>query len=308
MTDSRYFLHGILTPGGSLISELTDTSPSTSTELVTGYSSGHPNPLFRSIRSQKPAAGFACNAIAQVLGLFSAGGNVYSLDMSAGNTDLGYRKGQNLGERHAVGEAYHERLRFSQGFMVWDTIKAAHQQNADITCRLFAVYDGSNNPVAQVGTGALSGTPAAVQYYTLGPTYVNSVRVDNEVDFNLASGLQILQSGSAGEIWDRYAGVQQTDDIMTLTLHGKPWANYGITGATITPTVVQYLRAKDPDGENVAEGTASHIKITATNGIIVPDNAQGAENNPVQNTLALAFRAATGAASVLAFNTTSTIP
>jgi hypothetical protein len=308
MSEQRYFLHGILTPSGALISELTDTSPQTSTELVTGYSSGHPSPLFRAIAAQKPQASFTCHAIAQVLGLFAAGGNVYSLDLSAGNTDLGYRQGQNLGERYAVASAYHERLRLSRALVVWDTIRATHQQTAEIACRLFAVYDGLNNPIVQVGTGALAGTPAAVQYYTLGPTYVNGVRLENEVDFNLTSGLQILQSGSAGEIWDRFAGIQQTDDKLTLNLHGKPWAAYGITGASIVTTVVQYLRAKQADGANVADGTPSHIRITASNGNIVPDNASGAQNNPVQNTLNLALRAADGASSVLAFSAVSTIP
>jgi hypothetical protein len=251
--------------------------------------------------AQKPQVSFTCNAVAQILGLFNAGLNVHSLDMSAAVVDLGYRQGKNLSDRYGTGDASNEKLRLTQAMMVWDTIRAVHQQNAEIVCRILPAYNGTANPIINVGTGTLTGTPAATQFFTLGPTYVNGVRLENEIDFTLASGVALLQSGSAGEVWDRYIGVNNTDDILTLTTHGKPWSAYGITGGAISANVVQYMRAKDPDGANEADGTAAHVKITATNGIIVPDGTTGAGNTPSQNTLTISLRAADGSSNALAF-------
>jgi len=258
------------------------------------------------VRGQKPDVTFDSAALGQILAAIVAGGNNYCLDLSAGNTDLEYRRGQNVGIRYDASAAQHERLRMSKGFLYWNTIRADHQQDASISCRLVGVYDGTNAPLVQVGTGTLTGTPAATQFYTLGPVKVNGAALNNEQSISLDSGAQPEEAGGSGDVWDTYCGIKQTDDVLTVSALGKPFGNLGLTG-TILSELLIYLRAKTADGHNVPDGTASHIKISATNGLVLPENVGGAANDPATSSLRIRLRAPSGSAAPLTISTASAI-
>jgi len=292
MAESRYYLDAILLPSGTLISQLNDLSPETASDHLTGYAASFPHPLFRSVRGQKPGGPFRSTQVGDLLTEILNGGNNWCLDLSAGNTDLGFLQGANRGLRQARAGAVHERLRLSRGWLYWDSISATHQQDAEISCRLAAMYDETNAPVVQLGAGGLSGTPTGVQWYTLGPVKVNGSWLENEQSWNLSSGIQAETGGSAGQVWDTWAGVNQTDPILSVTSNGKPWNALALTGAAISANVECYLRAKTADGHNVADGTASHIKFVASNGLLVPETTAGSTNKPTSNTLRFGFRAA----------------
>lgn len=307
MGEERFYCHGILLPSGSLISELEDCTPGVNSDMLTGYASGHAHPLFRGMRGQVPDVSFTSPAIGQILAAIVAGGNNYCVDLgTTGNTDVGYRKGQNKGIREADVSAVHERIRLPDAWMYWQSISARHQQDAVISARMIGRYDGTNPPASQVGAGALSGTPAAVQWYTMGPVKLNGSWVENEQSVSLSSGVREEASGSAGVVWPQFLGVQQTDEMLSLEKNGKPWNAYGLTGGALSSLVV-YLRAKDVDGHNVADATASHVKITMTNGYVVPQQTTGGQTNPAGTTLSIALRAPNGSSGVLAFDTASAI-
>lgn len=305
MAMTEYYPHGILLPDATLITELTDTTPATNTEEFVGRSAGHVHPLFRGIREQKPDLSFSCGAVGQVLAAIIAGGNNYCLDLSAGNTELGYRQAQNLGIRYAVGASYHEILRMTKGFLFWETINAQQGQEANIASRLIAVYDGTNAPVAQLGTGILSGTPAAVQWYTLGPVLINTVTQEGLQEWSLESGSELSQKGDKGAVWDTYAAIQSLDQVLTIKAEGKPWGGLGLAG-TVLSSLTWYLRARDEDGGNVADGEPSHIKFVATNGLVMPEDASGGEDSAVSS-LRIGLRAADGNSDVLAITVGSAI-
>lgn len=289
--NNLYYLGGILLPSGTLISQVQSATPATNTDGLTGYASGLPYPLFRSIRAQQPNIPFSSPAVGSILTAILTGGNPYAVGLSAGNTDLYYRQGQNLGFRYADAASQHERLRLTRGLLFWQTISANHRQDAEISCNLIAAYDGVNAAIKQVGTGSLSGTPTGSEFYTLGPIKLNGSWLGGEQSWSLASGLQPEQAGAAGETADSFVGAKMTDDICTITAIGKPWANLGLSGETAT-TIILYLRKKAADGYNEPDASAVHIKITATNGQILPEQASGGGNDPATSTLRLALRAA----------------
>lgn len=291
--NNLYYLGGILLPSGALISQINSATPSTGTDGIVGYAAGYPTPLFRGIRAQQPDVSFASPAVGSILASIIASGNPYAIGLSSGSTDLFYRQGQNLGFRYADVAAQHERLRMTRGFLFWQTLAATHRQDAEITCRLIAAYDGVNAAIQQVGTGSLSGTPAAAEFYTLGPVKLNGSWLGGEQSVSLASGLQPEQVGAAGETADSFVGGKQTDDVATITFLGKPWGGLGLAGSVVSSVVI-YLRRKTQDGYNVADGVASHIRITATSGQVLPESASGGGNDPATSTLRLALRAADG--------------
>jgi len=307
MSETRYYLHGILLPSGSLISQLEDHSAGVNNEELVGYSSGHIHPLFRGVNSQSPGVTFTSTAIGQVLDAIIAGGDNYIRDLSAGNTDVEYRQGKSLGFRYATSDAYNERLRLAKAFLSWDTIAADHGRDARISCRLVGLYDLTNAPMVQVGSGTLTGVPAITSFYTLGPVKVNGSWLESDIGWSLASGLTYEEGGSSGLLWPTYGGGQQLNQVLTLTRRGKPWGGLSSLGSAIT-SLVFYLRAKAADGQgNIADGTAQHIKFTATNGVLLPDTATGAGNNATQNSSRIGIRAASGSVDCLAIDTASVI-
>ena len=300
--NNLYYLGGILLPSGTLISQINSASPSSNTDNLTGYSAGYPYPLFRSIRAQQPDISFSSPAMGSILAAITGDGNSYAIGLSSSNTDLFYRQGQNLGFRYADSAAQHERLRMTRGFFFWETIAAQHRQDAEISCRLIAAYDGTNAAIQQVGTGTLSGTPAASEFYTLGPVKLGGSWLGGEQSVSLASGLQPEQAGAGGETADSFVGGKMTDDVATINCIGKPWGGYALAGSAITSVII-YFRRKTQDGHNVADATASHIKITAGYGLILPETATGGNNDPATSTLRLALRAADGNSQAVTIST-----
>jgi hypothetical protein len=299
--NNLYYLGGILLPNGTLISQLNSAAPASNTDGITGYAAGYPYPLFRGIRAQQPDVPFSSPAVGSILTPILAGGNPYALGLSTGATDLFYRQGQNLGFRYADAQSQHERLRMTRGFLFWQTIAATHRQDAEISCRLIAAYDGTNAAIQNVGTGTLSGTPSATEFYTLGPVKLNGSWLGGEQSISLASGLQPEQVGAAGETADSFVGGKMTDDVATITFIGKPWGGYGLAGSSVS-SIIMYLRRKTQDGYNVADAVASHIKITAAYGQILPESASGGGNDPATSTLRLALRAADGASTAISIS------
>ncbi len=118
--------------------------------------------------------------------------------------------------------------------------------------------------------------------------------------------MAVEEQGSGGEIWPSYLGVKQTDPVLTVTAFGAPWSGYDVDGGQLTALEI-YLRAKAEDGANVADASASHIKITATNGLVVPEGIAGGDNNPATTTLRIGLRAPDGNSDILTINTASAI-
>lgn len=313
-----YYLHGIQ-HGATFLNQLSDATVGLNSEEMAGYGAGHPYPLFRAVRGQTPGIPFTSEAIGSVLDLIVANGggvpNIWAGDLSFGttgnNTDVLYRQGQDLGIRYASGASQHHRFRLSHGFMFWDTISAAYQQDAQISAQLVAAYDGTNVPVVPAGLVTVGGTPAAAEFYTPGKVVINGTNIDGEQDWSLSSGatLESVGGGSdpGGTLWPTYTAIKTVDPVLTLNIHGAPWANYTYLGAGISADVVWYLRRKAADGTNVADGTASHLKFVATNGIVLPESAGGGANDPATSALRIAFRAPSGSDNTIIAVSYSTI-
>ena len=303
---SVYYLHGIYLPTGALISQIEDLTPQVTTDRLVAYASGWPQPLFVANKKQTIEITFRTTAVKQILDAIVAGGNNYGLDCSAGNVDLLYRKGYPSGLRYADASLVHQRFRIASGFMHWQSIAAVSDPDATITCRLIPTYDGTNAPVVPAGTVALSGTSAAGTYWGLGPVGVNGALLTGEQDWSLDLGETLERATGGGEMWESYVGIRTINPVARIRLLREPWANAGLLGTSLTALSL-YLRAKSSDAGFVANGTPSHIKITAAGGNIVPESVKGGGNNPAETNLIAQLRAATSVAQTLGISTASAI-
>lgn len=304
--EQAWYLHGILTPGGTLIGGLTDVTPATNTERLIAMANGHPEPLFTGVRSQKPDVVFTSTSVGAILTLINAGGSIFCLDLSAGNVDLLYVKGKPQGIRYALNTTNHLRIRAAKGFLYWRTIRAQHGQEATIECRLVPVYDGTNQPLVPTGSIALSGTPSVVQLFTLGPVKVNGSALPGVQEWSLAAGEQTEELSGDGEIWTTYAGLRHNQPAATIRLASQPWANYA-PGGTALSALQLFLRRKDPDGGNEPNASGLHVLLAGTNGTIEPQDARGGANDPSTTTLLAQLRGASSSGAALAYTADTAI-
>ena len=303
---SIYYLHGILLPTGGLISELQDATPQLTTQRLLGYAAGHPEPFFLATQRQTIAIDFTTLALKQLLDYIATSSNPYAVAI-AGPLDLLYKKGKDLGFREAAASTVHYRLRVMKGLLYWRSIRATQAGNASIDGRLVITFDGTNQPVIPAGSIALSGTPVVNQYYTVGPVYLNGPALGGVQDLTITLNEKLDELASDGDIWSTYAGIGTDAPTVAVRALGEPWRSIGLAGTAISALDL-YLRAKDANGGNVADGVGSHLKFAATFGRIDPENTRSGTSDPAETSLLAQLIPPNTSSWAMGISTASTIP
>jgi hypothetical protein len=289
-TATQWYLHGILLPSGSWISQLTDLTPATSTAHLSGYASGAVVPSFRAAQGIKPQFTFSTPQIATVLTACGLTGVGYA----ANNADLYFRKSSNLGSRVAIVTAEHQRLRAVRFLLYWTRITASQDGEARIECRLVPTFDGTNAPLVPAGSVAVPAYVTASEFYTLGPVAFNGSAVADVAEWSLDLGVQMREKASAGEDFLSFCGVQSHDPVLTCTTGDASWwVSPGLSGLQLTAAAF-YLRRRQADQSRCyADGSAQHIKFSAVDnpcGLLTVEQSGGAGAEPASVSLRAGFR------------------
>ncbi|MGE0605550.1 MAG: hypothetical protein AB7O62_00385 [Pirellulales bacterium] len=300
-TGQTNVLHGLLFPSAAFISEFSSSQTNINVDELTGLASGHAQPLFTGGAGERPDYTFSTPQIATLLTALG----LYGTDLSAGNTDVYQKAATDLGNRVADGTTSHHRLRMANAFGYVTSIRAAHGQVAEISARIVPSWDGSTVPLTPAGSVALSGTAAAIEYFTLGPVKINGTALAGVQEWSLDLGCQIAELSSDGDIYTSFIYLKEIIPTISVRGTGTDWqATYGTAGTALSALTL-YLRRRAVDGYNVSGST--NIAITATNGTVRFDGASGAGNDPLSTMLKIRPRAASSAANVLAFDAASAI-
>ncbi len=306
---SAHVLHGIESASPSFfLSQISDARTSGGIEFLTQRPSGHVYPMYRAVQKQQPEVTFSTPQIKTLLD------NVLEVgaDLSAGNTDLWFKKTTDLGTRVLNATASHTRMRAAQAFLMWSQISGTHGDLMSASCRLVAKYDGTNEPIVPAGSTALSGTETSAQAFGVGPIEINTVELSGIQEVTVESGIELVMIGASSEPWDTFLFVQQTDSQVTIrTTEVSPWVTYGLDGTPLTNIEI-WLRklAIDSTGgvTRTPDATAEHIKMSSTTGgLITVEDTSGAGNEPVSTTLRLALRATAANTAIWTVSTTSNI-
>ncbi|MBW3538771.1 MAG: hypothetical protein KY476_00725 [Planctomycetes bacterium] len=297
MPVSKVFVLGALSTPNNNYTELEDATPTPTAEVMHEMAVGHPQPLFTALRSIKP------EVVARLLqvGTAFAEFGLLGKDHSAGNTDLFYRAAVDLGSMEAIATAAHVRLRMANAFCYLRSVKASHRQNASCELATVPTYDGVNEPIVPAGSQTLSITPAASEFYGLGPVKLNGTTLDGVQEFDVDFGVELIEAGDASDIWNTFIAIRMIKPVITIKgFNEEHWATYGIKGTALT-SFTAYLRRKSSDGHNVADGGGTHASISlpaGAGGLIVVENSSGGISDPAQTSLKIYPRAQSGAAGV----------
>ena len=286
------YLHGI-TANSQFLSQLTDCTPTTNHDILTGMASGHPFPLATYIMGAKPDVQFKTQQLATLLAL--TGANGLGLAVSSEDEDdpfiLYYKKATQLGTRDADNAGTHQAFTMADGLLYFTSISASYQKPAEASVRIKPIStDGQTAPLVPAGNENLDGTCTADEVFTLGPIVINGSTIDSQHDVNIDMGFKMYEDGAADDVFDRRCHIEEM--LSTITISGTEvgwWNDYGLDGAALSSWVV-YLRRKAMDGYSVANDQAQHIKLSGNYGLIVTTDTQGGGNNASRTSLKLQLR------------------
>ncbi len=308
MITAKYYLHGILLPSGQWITDLTDTTPATNTELITEYAAGQPMPSFRGAHGAKPDISFSttqCKTVLDACGMIGA-------NYSGSNVDLYYRAAVNRATRGAIGDSLHLRIRLIQSMFYWTRIAATQTQLATIDCRIVPCWDGTNPPLTGLGSQTIPAQQVASLPYVLGPVYFAGVQAPGINSWQLDLGPTLDEEPSDGEDFLSWVGIERHDPVLTCTPRDQVyWNSLGLDGGTLT-TAAFYLRHRQADSTRVsADGNAEHIKFAGTDnpcGLLTIENTSDGHPKAAQMNLRAGFRNSdAGSAHPLSVATASAI-
>ena len=283
-----FALHGINTPS-NFYAQLENAQLQLGAQILTVQPSGHTQPLFRAVQSQVPTIEFGTPDVATILDECGLDG----VDTSAGNVDLYEVAVSNLGTRVAPATTSHNRYRVAESLFYVASIDAPHNGVAMASGRIMPNYDGTNEPVVPTGSVALAGTGQPSSHFGAGPVEIAGAALTGVERIQIEFGVELFQVGASSELWPSFTAIARiVPRILITTVTTPAIASYGIDGTAISGDGVElWLRKYQADGSRVSNATAEHIKLTVTDGIIVPETLSTSGNAPNQVTLAIYPRA-----------------
>jgi hypothetical protein len=300
--NSSFVLHGVVN-SSTFISQITDATPSSGVQAEIARASGLPFPLFTGTMNQRPEVNFNTEQVKTVLDLPNALAGI--VDLSGANTDLLYKAISDMGTRVADGTTAHGRLRFAKAFLALQSLTAGSSTKASVSCRLGAIYDGTNAIIQATASAALSGTPSCAEHFVAGPVVINTVALGAVQNIDINFGRTTQESVGDGEVWPTFAGCLETAPVLTVrTLHW-PWGAYA-TPIAVTGLSV-WLRKMTAATGRVANNVEEHILFSGTKGMAHVVSTTGGGNTPVETTVQIAMVGADATTAPLTLDTTAAI-
>lgn len=279
-----WVLHGVQTPD-TFYSNVRDISPSTVMDLMHMHAAGYPQPLFTAVRGIAPEIVIETHQVGSAITEFG----LFGKDHTSGNVDLYYKKVASQGVRTADASLAHVRLRMQNAFGYIQQITAGHQQEAVARIRIVSPFDGTNEPIVPAGSLALSGTPAAAEFYGLGPCDVNGSEVAGIRDLTIDLGVEVMELGDASELYHSFVAIRSILPVITGRTLEHLWPTYTLDGTALTDLDL-FLRRKDPDAGNELDATTVHCKFAADAGLITVENTSGGGNDEAMTNFRLSLR------------------
>ena len=176
------------------------------------------------------------------------------------------------------GVSKHVKLTVVNGFLAPVSV-TADNRSASITYQVFAIFDGTNDPVQKAINQSLPEVDEVDEGYVVGPVYVNGAAVGSIVDTNIDFGLNVEAVQVDGLVYPDMSYVNQVQPSMRSNTHDLDIVDtIGINGIKQSGTGSEsdlFLRALDDEGTRKAGTGSSHIKFTQRKGKIKPGGIRG---------------------------------
>lgn len=245
--------------GSTVINGIVRSSDNLNTEIINDPTTGSLDPKYTGIRQVKPTAEIVTKAIETALGACGIGG----VDMSSSVVVQYLQKLLDGGGRASSG---HLSRTFNAGLMVLGNLSVSQGQDAELTLRIHAGFDGTNDPIAYAESVTLP-TDTDVERFTLGPCTVESVAMTGVTALEVDFGIEVVQEGADGDVYPTIVYMNTRSPTITITCMDASLAgssDFPIGGLAATHANTDcFLRKLTKGGTVEANASEEHIKITA---------------------------------------------
>ena len=210
----------------TVLGGLEDLNVQSGTEARGGATSGTLYSEHESIAAQRPEITFT--SVASLATLLNLTGSLGGPLTAGANVGLAaYIVKRLKGSSYATGAA-HRRYRIADGILIPTSLRAGFQDDARLSCRAVAIYDGSNPPIQEQDLVSIPAAPVRNERFSLyhvvagGIALVGATSV--EIDFGLSV---ILSEGATGVhselIWPTHASINQATPTITISGINPEW-------------------------------------------------------------------------------------
>ena len=270
--------------GGSVIYGITESNvnPGIENMLEGGDDSAYMSFLAANVIA--PVATFTTKAIATAAGICGVSG----VDASDSNVSIYFQQRASGGVRE--GASKHVKLQIVNGIMVPTTIQG-DQSSATLSYQVFAVWDGTNDPLQKSINQSLPSITNLNESFVSSEVYEGGSLIGDVVSTSVDFGLQIGTEQTDGNEYPDIAYISAiggTGNVITNNLDYIDTS--GTEGKAISGTggeVEIFFKKKSDGTTRYANDTANHVKITMNKGQIKPGNIGGTHGSTATMELVL---------------------
>jgi hypothetical protein len=268
-TTTVYYPHAIVAGAVFTLTQLDDVAPSHNFQDLTEFAAGQVGPQFTGTHLASPDNRFSSSQITSILDACVAGRYNVIRDLSAGNVDVEFKAGENLGTRVADASLAHLRGRMANNAAIcWEGFSARMGAVVSLRSRIVAVMVGGNDPLIFTSGVALTAASAVSHLYTLGPVKINGSFVNAVEEVDWQNNLAYEEVASDGEGFLTYFSVRTLAPVITVRTRDLAVVTaFGTKGTALT-SLSQFLRKKLASGINEPDASTVHIALTATTGTV----------------------------------------
>lgn len=197
----------------------------------------------------------------------------------------------------------------SSGMAVITGIRPSHNQVVAVDFDIYLITsDGITAPLAWADSQALTGTPAAVSHYTLGPCVLNYGSAGTVAcqSWEYDPAVTVETTSDDGKPFPDFACIMNCEPKFTCSSPdmSKVMNEAPIAGASVIADF--YLRKLAANGSRIADATAEHIKIRFASAVSFMDDQSA--NHPGFASSSIQVHAIKGVNPIIAIDTASVLP
>ena len=279
MAKSIYTVHTALIKGVT-IEGINQSSASPGFNVLRVQTDGRVNPAASTVMGQQASMSLtSIDLKAAIDGLGLTG-----LSFASSDTATFYMQQRADGGGISAGSTHRKAL-MNKGLAVINSIQASQGQEATVNIMVYVDGDGTNEPFVLSDSVAVPAYAAGREVWTLGPVELNGTLVEGIQSVNVDFGNVPMRITSDGQVINDFTSLDQAPVVNIETNDLASFDAFTQAGEAIASTVEIWFRKKAIGGGNVADATATHIKLTINAGMITPADFSGSQGAPYTNNL-----------------------
>lgn len=276
-TTKVFYPHAFYTGDSSLtLTQLMNVTPVHNYSDLSEKAPSQVAPQLTGSHQAQPDIKFTVSQLKTLLDKMIAGSFNCAVDLSATSVYLEYRRGKKHGTREAKNAGNHfYGLMDYNAMLTLESLTGQQGGLLEARCRLVSVKTDTAKPLSFVANINLVAVAQVESFFTIGPVKINGTWLGGIESWTFDNQISYEEVLSDGDAYPSYVGVRDIRPRLTVrTRHADAIATFGEEGTALS-SLNLFARKKLVSGINVADATAQHLKLIATEGTVKAQSVDG---------------------------------